>query len=68
LKSQNSFTASESSDGDVDNNTAWVSIQESIRISAKETLGCYELKQHNHGLMKDIQNYWIKGNNPDCKD
>jgi hypothetical protein len=30
----------------VDINRAWETIRENIKISAKESLGCYELKKH----------------------
>jgi hypothetical protein len=31
----------------VDINRAWETIRGNIKISAKESLGCYELKKHN---------------------
>jgi 50S ribosomal subunit-associated GTPase HflX len=34
-----------------DINRAWENIQENIKTSAKESLGLYELKQKNHGLI-----------------
>jgi hypothetical protein len=40
----------ESLDGDVDINKAWETIRENIKLSAKETLGYYELKQHKPWL------------------
>jgi hypothetical protein len=64
LKSQNSITASGGSDDDVDNNTAWVNIQKNIRISAKETLGCYKLKQQNSGSKEISQIAKITGSEP----
>jgi hypothetical protein len=42
---------------EVDVNKAWETIRENIKISAKESLGYYEVKEPNHGLMKDVQNY-----------
>jgi hypothetical protein len=33
-------------DAEVEVNTAWESIRENINISAKESLGYYELKKH----------------------
>jgi hypothetical protein len=42
----NRFTALENSDAEVDNNRAWETIRENVNISAKENLGCYELKKH----------------------
>jgi hypothetical protein len=50
LKSQNF-------DAEVDIYTAWETIRENIKISAKESLGCYKLKCKTHGSMKDDQNY-----------
>jgi hypothetical protein len=35
-------------------NRAWDNIKENIKISAKESLGLYELKRQNHGLMKNV--------------
>jgi hypothetical protein len=40
-----------------DNNKAWKTIRENMKISTKESLGYYELKKHKHGLIKDAQNY-----------
>jgi hypothetical protein len=37
---------------DVDINTAWETIRQNIKVSAKESLGCYELKQISHALLK----------------
>jgi hypothetical protein len=36
----------ENSDSEVDVNRAWETIRENIKISAKESLGYYELKKH----------------------
>jgi hypothetical protein len=37
---------------------AWETIREDSRISAKESLGYYELQKHiSHGSTKDAQNY-----------
>jgi hypothetical protein len=35
---------------EVDINGAWETIRENIKISAKDSLGCYELKKHNTWL------------------
>jgi hypothetical protein len=35
----------ENLDADVDDNIAWETVRENIRISAKESVGCYELKK-----------------------
>jgi hypothetical protein len=46
----------ENLEDDMDINIAWKTIRESIKISAKETLGYYELKKHkswfDEGLLK----------------
>jgi hypothetical protein len=42
----NRFTALESLDAEVEINTVWDTIRENIKISAKESLGYYELKTH----------------------
>jgi hypothetical protein len=42
----NRLTASEDLDAEVEINCAWQTIRESIKISAKESLGYYELKKH----------------------
>jgi hypothetical protein len=44
LKSQ--VRALENLDAEVDINRAWETIRENIKISAKESLGYYELKKH----------------------
>jgi hypothetical protein len=42
----NRFAALEDLDVEVEINTIWETIRENIKISAKESLGYYELKQH----------------------
>jgi hypothetical protein len=42
----NRFTALEILDTVMDNNRAWETIRENIKISAKESQGYYELKKH----------------------
>jgi hypothetical protein len=42
----NRFAALEDSDTEVKINTIWETIRENIKISAKESLGYYELKKH----------------------
>jgi hypothetical protein len=42
----NRFAALENLDAEVDINRAWETITENINISAKESLGYYELKKH----------------------
>jgi hypothetical protein len=52
----NRFATLENLDTEVDINRAWETIRENIKISAKESLGCYELKKHkpwfNEGCSK----------------
>jgi hypothetical protein len=47
----------ENLDTEVDVGKSWETIRENIKISAKESLGYYELKKHKPRLMKDAQNY-----------
>jgi lipoate-protein ligase A len=42
----NRFAALEDLDSEVEINTIWETIRENIKISAKDSLGYYELKQH----------------------
>jgi hypothetical protein len=42
----NRFAALEDLDAEVDINSAWDTIRENIKISAKESLGYFELKKH----------------------
>jgi hypothetical protein len=46
LRSQISFAALENLDTVVEINSAWETIRENIQISAKESLGYFELKKH----------------------
>jgi hypothetical protein len=46
VKVSNRFAALEDLDPEVKINTIWETIRENIKISAKESLGYYELKQH----------------------
>jgi hypothetical protein len=42
----NRFTAWEDLDAEVEINSAWETIRENIKMSAKESLGYFELKKH----------------------
>jgi hypothetical protein len=53
----NRFVALENFDSEVDTNTAWRTIKQNIKRSAKESLGYYELKKHTPWSTKDAQNY-----------
>jgi lipoate-protein ligase A len=46
----NRFAALEDLDAEVEINTFWETIRENIKISEKESLGYYELKQHKPWL------------------
>jgi hypothetical protein len=39
------------------NNETWEEIREDIRITAKESVSCYELKKHKPWFDDDAQNY-----------
>jgi 50S ribosomal subunit-associated GTPase HflX len=41
----NKFAALEDLDAEVEINCAWETIRENIKISAEESIGCYELKK-----------------------
>jgi hypothetical protein len=59
VKISNRFVALRNLDDNVDINNAWKNIRENINNSAKESPG-HELNM-NHGLMKNVQNYYIQG-------
>jgi hypothetical protein len=42
----NRFAPLEDSDTEVEINSAWETIRENIKVSAKESLGYFELKKH----------------------
>jgi hypothetical protein len=46
VKVPNRFAALEDLNKEVEINSAWETIRENITISAKESLGCFELKKH----------------------
>jgi hypothetical protein len=47
----------ENLDTEVDINRAWETIRENIKISAKESLGYYELKNYESRFHEGSQNY-----------
>jgi hypothetical protein len=53
----NRFAALEDLDTEVEINSAWEKIRENIKISAKESIGYFELKKHKPWFAKDAQNY-----------
>jgi hypothetical protein len=50
IKISNRFAALENLDTEAYINRAWETIRENIKISAKDTLGYYELKKHKSWL------------------
>jgi hypothetical protein len=46
VEASNRFAALEDLDAEVETYTTWETIRENIKISVKESLGYYELKQH----------------------
>jgi hypothetical protein len=54
IEVSNRFAALEDLDAEVEINSAWETIRENIKISAKESLGYYEMKKHKP--TEDAQN------------
>jgi hypothetical protein len=54
----------ENLDAEVDINRAWKTRRENIKISAKDSIGYYELKKHkqwfDEGCSKHIQLHWLQ--------
>jgi hypothetical protein len=59
------FAALENSDTEVDISTAWETIRENIKISAKESLGYRELKKHKPWFDKGCSEL-LEGNKANC--
>jgi hypothetical protein len=57
VKVSNWIAALEDLDVEVEINTVWETIREKIKISAKESIGYYELKQHEPWFGKGAKNY-----------
>jgi hypothetical protein len=57
IEHSNRFAALENLNDSEDINRAWENIKENLKISAKETLGLYGQKQHNHGMMKNVHSF-----------
>jgi hypothetical protein len=51
---------------DLEINSAWETFRENIKISAKESLGYFELKKHKPWFDEGCHNYYIKGNKLNC--
>jgi hypothetical protein len=49
----NKFATLEDLDAEMDINSAWETVEENTKISAKESLGYYELKKHKPWLYKE---------------
>jgi hypothetical protein len=58
---KNRFSALENLKDSGDISRAWDAIRENIKISAKECIGHCEGSVINHGLMRNVQNWLIKG-------
>jgi hypothetical protein len=59
----NRFAALENLDNDdADINTSWETVKDIIKVSVKESLGYYELKQHKLWFDKGCSELQIKGN------
>jgi hypothetical protein len=50
----------------MDINSAWKMIRENIKISAKESLGYFELKKHKPWFDQACSKLVIKGNKLNC--
>jgi hypothetical protein len=60
IKISNRFAALENLNVSEDINRAWEDIKESIKISAKKSLGLYEGKQHNSWFDKTFSSFLHK--------
>jgi hypothetical protein len=60
----NKFAALENLNAEVDINKTWETIKENIKISAKESLGYYELKEHTLWFEEGCSKLEIRGNKP----
>jgi hypothetical protein len=58
IEISNKFTTLENVDNEVDVNRAWETIRWNIKISADESLGCYELKKHKPWFDKGSSKLW----------
>jgi hypothetical protein len=73
IKISNRFAALENLNDNEDVNRTWENIKENIKLSTKESLGLYELKQHRpwfYGevllflvLMKKVKMQWLRDPN-----
>jgi hypothetical protein len=60
IKISNRFAAWENFNYSEDISRVWENINENIETSVKESLALYELKQQNHGWMKNVQGFKSK--------
>jgi hypothetical protein len=58
----------ENLDAEVEINRAWETIRDKIKISAKETLGYYELKKHKSWFDEGCSKLLDKGNKQDSSE
>jgi hypothetical protein len=56
----------ENLDDDVDISGAWESITEAIKASAMESIGYYELKQHEPWFEKECSEFLDQGSRLNC--
>jgi hypothetical protein len=56
----------ENLDTEVDVNKAWETIRENIKISAKESLGYYEVKKNKPWFDEGCSKLLDQGNKPNC--
>jgi hypothetical protein len=62
----NRMAALEILDTEANINRAWETVRENIKISAKESLGYYELKKHKPWFDEECSNYYTIGKKPNC--
>ena len=66
IEIRNRFAALENLNDDKDVNRTWKNIKENIKISAKESLGLHELKQHKPRFDEECLGFWTKGSGLKC--
>jgi hypothetical protein len=62
------FAALENSDAEVDINKAWETIRQNIKISAKESSGYYELKNHKPWFDEECSKLLDQRKQVNCSD
>jgi hypothetical protein len=66
IKISNRFAALENVNFSEDINGAWENIKQNIKISATESLGLYERKQHKPWFDEECLNFYIKERRLKC--